>query len=123
MSIPVTVLIGLVGVLFLLFVVALIGRAARAVASATPARPITPKPTTLSKPNEWQASAPSEAIEELVNQALVRAGMGDTRVDFATAHDGSLEIWVGDERYRSVDEIPDPRIRQAISEAVAAFNR
>ncbi|HET7012200.1 MAG TPA: hypothetical protein VFI11_15600 [Anaerolineales bacterium] len=122
MTLPVTALIGVAGVLFLLLVVALIGRAARSVSSAA-AAPSKTAQASLSKPNEWEASAPSEAIEELVNQALVRAGMGNTRVDFATAHDGSLDIWVGDERYRSVDEIPDARIRQAISEAVAAFNR
>jgi hypothetical protein len=45
------------------------------------------------------------------------------RVDFATAHDGSLEIWIGDDRYTSVDAIPDPRVRQAVADAVAAFNR
>jgi hypothetical protein len=58
-----------------------------------------------------------------VNDALVKAGLGSTQVDFGTAHDGSLEIWIGDQRYTSVEALPDPRIRQAVADAVAAFNR
>jgi hypothetical protein len=43
-------------------------------------------------------------------------------VDFGTAEDGSLEIWIADKRYTNVDDIPDARVRDAISEAVEAFN-
>jgi hypothetical protein len=70
-------------------------------------------------------SAPaSEAIEDLVKKRLARIpGLANTRVDFATAPDGSLSIWIGSDRYASVDEIRDPRIREAVREAVAAFNR
>ena len=49
--------------------------------------------------------------------------MTGLRVDFGTAHDGSLEIWVGEDRYTSVDSIPDERVRRAVAEAVASFNR
>jgi hypothetical protein len=49
--------------------------------------------------------------------------MAGARVDFGTAADGSLEIWVGEERYASVDQVRDPRIRQAIQDAVAAYNK
>jgi hypothetical protein len=73
---------------------------------------------------ELVAAPSSEAIEDLVNQRLAAApGLSGTRVDFGTAADGSLEIWVGDERYLSVDEIRDPRIRQAVQDAVAAYNK
>ncbi len=73
---------------------------------------------------ERQAAAASEAIEDLVNQKLEAIpGLANTRVDFGTLPDGSLEIWVGDERYTSVEEIRDQRIRQAVAEAVATFNR
>jgi hypothetical protein len=44
-------------------------------------------------------------------------------LDFGTAIDGSLEIWVDGERYNSVEEIPDERIRRAIAEAVEKYNR
>lgn len=73
---------------------------------------------------ERQAAAVSEAIEDLVNQKLAQIpGLATTEVDFGTSPDGSLEIWIGDERYGSVEEIRDQRIRQAFAEAVASFNR
>lgn len=70
-------------------------------------------------------SAPaSEAIEDLVKQRLKKIpGLANTPVDFATAPDGSLSIWIGSDRYASVEEIRDPRIREAVREAVAGFNR
>jgi len=73
---------------------------------------------------ESTASPASEAIEDLVNERLAGIpGLSETRVDFATAPDGSLEIRVGEERYTAVDQIRDPRIRQAVEDAVAAFNK
>jgi hypothetical protein len=73
---------------------------------------------------ERLATPASEAIEDLVNQKLAAIpGLADTKVDFGTAADGSLEIWIGWERYASIDEINDPRIRQAVREAVETYNR
>jgi len=73
---------------------------------------------------ELEAAVVSEAIEDLVNRKLAEMpALAGRRVDFGTAADGSLEIWVGDERYASVDAIRDPRIRQAVRDAVEAFNR
>jgi hypothetical protein len=37
--------------------------------------------------------------------------------------DGTLEIWLGDERFLDLDEIPDERIRSIIQEAVEAYNK
>jgi hypothetical protein len=74
--------------------------------------------------DELQAAPISEAVEDLVNQRLASLpGLAGTRVDFGTAADGSLEIWIGDQRYTSVDEIRDPRIRQAVADAVASYNK
>jgi len=76
-----------------------------------------------SEGDEHQAAAASEAIEELVNLKLAKIpGLAGTRIDFGSAADGSLEIWIGDQRYTSIDEIPDQRIQQAVREAVASFN-
>lgn len=73
---------------------------------------------------ERAASTAIERIEEQANQTLSRtAGLEGTRLDFGTAADGSLEIWVDDRRYDSLGDIPDARIRKAIEDAVAAFNR
>jgi len=44
-------------------------------------------------------------------------------LDFGTAMDGSLDIWVDGERYQAVEDVPDARIRKAIAEAVNTFNK
>jgi hypothetical protein len=73
---------------------------------------------------ERQASVVSEQIEELVRSRMAQQpGLAGRRIDFATAADGGLEIWLDDVAYRSVDEIPDARIREIVAEAVASFNR
>jgi hypothetical protein len=87
-------------------------------AAGAPARRATKSPEPL------EAAPASEAIEEMVNRRLAEMPeMAGARVDFGTAADGSLEIWVGEERYASVDQVRDPRIRQAIQDAVAAYNK
>lgn len=81
-------------------------------------------PSASSASDEHTASSAIERIEEHANRALSRTpGLEGTRLDFGTASDGSLEIWVDDRRYQSLSEIADVRIRQAIEDAVAAFNR
>ena len=72
---------------------------------------------------EEQASPISEKIEEMVRKRLAEfSDLADQVVDFGTAEDGSLEIWIADKRYASADDIPDVRVRDAISEAVKEFN-
>jgi hypothetical protein len=50
-------------------------------------------------------------------------GLTGRQIDFATGPDGGLQIWLDDVAYPSVEEIPDPRIREIVAEAVASFNR
>jgi len=72
---------------------------------------------------EEQASPSSEQIEGMVRKRLAEyPDLAEQVVDFGTAEDGSLEIWIADKRYTSVDDIPDVRVREAISEAVKEFN-
>jgi hypothetical protein len=47
----------------------------------------------------------------------------ETNFDFRTSADGMLEIVFGERTYQDVDQIPDERVRTAIAEAVAEFNR
>ena len=124
MSLSVPLLVGVFVALLVLFVGLASVRSARSISShpsstSRSGSPAEPRP----RQGERLASASSEAIEELVNQALAKAGAAEVQVDFATAHDGSLEIWIGDDRYTSVDSIPDARVRQAVADAVASFNR
>ena len=72
---------------------------------------------------EEQASLISEQIEEMVRKRLAEyPDLAEQVVDFGTAEDGSLEIWIADKLYASADDIPDVRVRDAISEAVKEFN-
>ena len=122
MTLP--LLMGLAGFVFVLFVVGLVWRGSRGVSSTVSGRAREERhPQAGAREGERLAAASSEAIEELANQALAKAGLTGLRVDFGTAHDGSLEIWIGEDRYTSVDSIPDERVRRAVAEAVASFNR
>jgi len=124
MTLSLPLLVGLAVLVFLFFVVGLAWRRSRTVSSSVSGRARGERlPQADAREGERLAAASSEAIEELANQALAKAGVTGLRVDFGTAHDGSLEIWIGEDRYTSVDSIPDERVRRAVSEAVASFNR
>jgi len=76
------------------------------------------------EPNEQAASLVSEQIEEMVKQRLASyPDLADVKLDFATGTDESLDVWVDDQSYSDIDQIPDERIRSAISEAVESFNQ
>jgi len=69
------------------------------------------------------ASIVSEQIEERVKEILSEQGISlDGEIDFGTAYDGSLEIWIAEKSYPSVDKIPDEKIRSAVVKAVEEFN-
>ena len=124
MTLSLPLFAGLAILVFLFFVVGLAWRSSRAVSSGLSGRARGERPPQAGAgEGERLAAASSEAIEELANQALAKAGVTGLRVDFGTAHDGSLEIWIGEDRYTSVDSIPDERVRRAVAEAVASFNR
>lgn len=76
------------------------------------------------EPGEFMASPISEQIEEVANRLLKsHPDLREVNLDFGTSIEGSLEIWGNNERYCSIEEIPDERIRNAINEAVQEFNR
>lgn len=76
------------------------------------------------EPNEQAASLVSEQNEQMVKQRLASyPDLADVKLDFATGTDESLVVWVNDQSYSDIDQIPDERIRSAISEAVETFNQ
>ena len=73
-------------------------------------------------PDEFRASPISEQIEGMVRLRLQSyPDLCQVDLDFGTAMDGSLDIWVDGERYQAVEDIPDARIRKAIADSVNAF--
>jgi len=76
------------------------------------------------EPGEQRASLVSEQIEEMVKLKLASyPDLADVKLDFATGPDESLVVWVNDKSYADINQIPDDRIRSAISEAVESFNQ
>jgi hypothetical protein len=83
-----------------------------------------PEDDPLVTPEEFQATPIAEIIEEKVRQkAASDPSLADLDVDFGTAADGTLEIWVDSERYTSVDDLPNESLRETIREAVEEYNR
>jgi hypothetical protein len=73
---------------------------------------------------ERMASPLSEVIEDMVNARMARdPDLKRIALDFATSADGGLEIWVDDERYESVDQLPASRLKTYIAQAVEQYNR
>jgi hypothetical protein len=43
-------------------------------------------------------------------------------LDFGTAPDGSVEVWLNGQAYGGVDRIPDPRLRELIARSADEFS-
>ena len=72
---------------------------------------------------ERMASLISETIEDLVRERMQKdPTLQGQKIDFGTSSDGTLEIWIDDERYLDVAAIPNEKIRAIIQEAVKAYN-
>lgn len=66
----------------------------------------------------------AEQIEDILRAQLSQDPyLKSYDVDLGTSPDGGLEIRVGDKRYTSVEQIPDLRLREAITQAVATYNK
>jgi len=71
-----------------------------------------------------QLAAPfAEQIEDVLRAKLEQDPYLKTfQVDFGTAPDGGLDIWVNGAKYSGVANIPDDRLKQALLEAVKDWN-
>ncbi len=73
---------------------------------------------------ERQASAAAEALQAIVRRRMeADPAFTGQSLDFGTAADGSLEIWVGGQLFGGVNQVPDPRLRELIAQAADEFNR
>jgi hypothetical protein len=74
-------------------------------------------------PGERLAAPFAEQIEDIANALLAEdPQLAGTKIDFGTAPDGSLEIWVGDKRYTDIAHLPDEHLRAVMQQAVARYN-
>ena len=71
---------------------------------------------------ERVASPFAEQIEDVLRARLQGdALLAAMDVDFGTAPDGSLEVWVDGERYVDIDLIPNAHLREVIRQAIASL--
>ncbi|HUS85580.1 MAG TPA: hypothetical protein VMX56_10575 [Anaerolineales bacterium] len=113
----------IVGIVLLLGIWKVIGSQARSSPDSPLERLELLLPDARQENGEEQASPTSEQIEEMVKERLAEhPDLANQKIDFGTGEDGSLEIWIAAKRYASVDDIPDARVREAISAAVKEFN-
>ncbi len=61
----------------------------------------------------------AEQIEDILRAELAKdPHLQALHVDLGTAPDGSLEIWLGKEKFTDIQSLPDARLRAAFAEAV-----
>jgi hypothetical protein len=73
---------------------------------------------------ERVASPFVEQIEDIVRARLGEdPALASLEVDFGTAADGGLEVWVEGERYSDIDQIPNVRLREVVRQAVESWNQ
>lgn len=74
---------------------------------------------------ENEAAAFAEQIEDILRSQLSADPFlrSYDDIDLGTGPDGGLEIRIGDKRYASIEQIPDLRLREAITQAVATYNQ
>ncbi|MEW5941837.1 MAG: hypothetical protein AB1750_19410 [Chloroflexota bacterium] len=68
----------------------------------------------------------AEQIEDIFRAKIQAdpelAGMGYA-IDFGTDADHTLEIWVNEKKYKSISELPDERLKQAMRAAIKQWNK
>ncbi|MEW6406473.1 MAG: hypothetical protein AB1649_32205 [Chloroflexota bacterium] len=72
-----------------------------------------------------QLAAPfAEQIEDIL-RARMEADpyLKNFKIDFGTSANGEMEFWINDEKYTSVDSLPDERLKQAVKEAIKQWNK
>jgi len=71
---------------------------------------------------EEMAAPFAEQIEDII-RVLLREDpeLADVKVDLGTADDGSLEIWINEEVFTSVDDISNEKVKQVFHKAISRW--
>jgi hypothetical protein len=72
---------------------------------------------------EKLASPFAEQIEDILRTKLDSDPFNKFEIDFGSAKDGSLEIWVNGKMYASIAELPDEGLKKAFHEAVEKWEK
>lgn len=75
-------------------------------------------------PGERLAAPFAEQIEDIARSMIDSdPELSGVHVDFGTAPDGCLEIWIGDKRYMDIGQLPNEKLRVIIRQAVEKYNQ
>ncbi|RME89710.1 MAG: hypothetical protein D6770_03880 [Anaerolineae bacterium] len=102
--------------------------------TTSPPPPPRPEPSPTSPPTATDVVAtaskevtkPSsiiEQIDDILQAKLARSPLAGRGIRLVEAPDGSVHIWVAQNLYKAIDEIPDPAIQAIIREAIAEWER
>jgi len=70
------------------------------------------------------ASPFAEQIEDIFAAMLKKdPALKAYKIDLGTAPNGTLEIWVNDTKYNSVETLPNPRLKEFFKAAVEKWNQ
>lgn len=70
------------------------------------------------------AAAPAEEIQNRVRAKVAKySDLRRVKLDFAPSPDGSMQVWVDKNKFDSIDQIPDQRLRDAIEEALDEWTK
>ncbi len=66
----------------------------------------------------------AEQIEDILRAKLqADPELLEYEIDFGTAPDSTLEIWINGKKYKSISELPDERLKVAFRAAVKQWNK
>jgi hypothetical protein len=78
--------------------------------------------TDVSKPKSVDLSIVAQ-VDEILQEKLENTPLAKRGISMKDSLDGGLRVWVGLQQYASIDEVPDPEIRQLLKESVEEWER
>lgn len=66
----------------------------------------------------------AEQIEDILQARLAEhPELGKYKLDFGSAPDGGLEIYVDDQKFSAIDDLPDEALKALVREAIEAWHK
>jgi hypothetical protein len=78
--------------------------------------------TDANKPKSENMSIVAQ-IDEILQEKLEKSPLAKRGISMKDSLDGGLLVWVGLQQYASIDEVPDPEIRQLLRQSVEEWER
>jgi hypothetical protein len=76
----------------------------------------------VNKPKSANLSIVAQ-VDEILQEKLENNSLAKRGISMKDSLDGGLRVWVGIQQFTSIDEVPDPEIRQLLRESVEEWER